>query len=211
MKRNLLKLTPLLLVAVYFIFVGFQSRTAGDDNQQGQAVIAEMNRCRMNPKDYAETALKKHLDRFVDENTYRKANGTLIMTNEGRKRVQDAISELKRMQPVGPLTYDEDLARAARFHCEDIGPAGLVSHNSSDGTSMSDRLSRFVKDRMTRGENIDYGNSSAEEIVVSFVIDDGVPNRGHLKNIMNSKFRRAGAAIGPHKQYGFMCTIDFSD
>lgn len=212
MKRNLLNLTAtLLLVAVYFIFVGFHSRTTNDDNQQEQAVIAEMNRCRMNPKGYAETVLKKHLDRFIDENTYRKADGTLIMTDEGRERVQEAISELKRMQPVEPLTYDEDLVKAASFHCEDTGPAGLVGHNSSDGTSMNDRLKRYVKDRMTRGENIDYGNSNAEDIVVSLVVDDGVPSCGHLKNIMKSTFRRAGAAIGPHKQYGFMCTIDFSD
>jgi uncharacterized protein YkwD len=76
---------------------------------------------------------------------------------------------------------------------------------------MGDRLKRFVKDRMTMGENIDYGNSSAEDIVVSLVIDDGVPSRGHLKNIMNSSFCRAGVALGPHKKYKFMCVIDFSD
>lgn len=69
----------------------------------------------------------------------------------------------------------------------------------------------LVKDRKVLGENIDYGNSCAEDIVVSLVIDDGVPSRGHLRNIMKSSFRHAGAAIGPHKQYGFMCTIDFSD
>lgn len=212
MKRNLLKITiPLFLVVVCFIFVGFQSRTADDDNQQEQAVISEMNRCRTNPKGYAETALKKHLNRFVDKNTYRMADGTLIMTNEGIERVQTAINELKGMQPVGSLTYDEDLAKAARFHCKDTGPSGLIGHNSSDGTSMSDRLKRYVKDRMAWGENIDYGNSIAEDIVISLVIDDGVPSRGHLKNIMKSSFRRAGAAIGPHKQYGFMCTIDFSN
>ena len=191
--------------------MGSHSRPTDDDKQLGQAVIAEMNRCRMNPKNYAETTLKKHLNRFVDENTYRMANGSLIMTDEGRGRVLDTIEELKSMQPVGPLTYDDDLSKVARFHCEDTGPSGLVGHDSSDGTSMSDRLMRFVKDRKTWGENIDYGNSIAEDIVASLVIDDGVPSRGHQKNIMDSSFHRAGAAIGPHKQYGFMCTIDFSD
>ena len=212
MKRNLFNLFALLsFISVCFIFMGYQSRTSNDDYQSEKAVITEMNRCRMNPKDYAETTLKKHLKRFVNENTYSMANGALIMTNEGRRRVLDAINELKNMQPVGPLTYDDDLAKAARFHCEDTGPSGLVGHNSTDGTSMSARLKRYVKDRMRWGENIDYGNSNAEDIVVSLIIDDGVPSRGHQKNIMNSSFRRAGAAIGSHKQYGAMCTIDFSD
>ena len=212
MKRSLIKIiVPLLFVAVCLISIGFKSVPVDDDKQQAQAVIAEMNRCRQNPKEYAETALKKHLERFVNESTFLDANGTSILTTEGRRRVLEAINELKEMQPVAPLVYDEDLTNAARFHCADTGPSGHIGHESIDGTSMGDRLKRFVKDRMHKGENIDYGNSSAEDIVVSLVIDDGVPSRGHLQNIMNSSYRRAGAAIGPHKTYRFMCVIDFSD
>ena len=212
MKRILLKITaPLLLVAVCLISMGYQSLPADNDKQQAQAVIAEMNHCRQNPKEYAETSLKKRLECFVYDKIYIDANGKRIKTKEGRGRILEAIDELKAMQPVEPLTYDEGLTNAAGFHCSDIGPSGHTGHNSSDGTSMGDRLKRFVKDRMTMGENIDYGNSSAEDIVISLVIDDGVPSRGHLKNIMNSSFRRAGVAIGPHKKYKFMCVIDFSD
>ena len=144
MKRNLFNLFALLsFISVCFIFMGYQSRTSNDDYQSEKAVITEMNRCRMNPKDYAETTLKKHLKRFVNENTYSMANGALIMTNEGRRRVLDAINELKNMQPVGPLTYDDDLAKAARFHCEDTGPSGgragdlrrKISHRPQYGIS----------------------------------------------------------------------------
>ena len=212
MKRSILKITSsLLLVAVCLISMGYQSLPADNDKQQAQAVIAEMNHCRQNPKEYAETSLKKRLECFVYDKIYIDANGKRIKTKEGRGRILEAIDELKGMDPIEPLAYDEGLANAARFHCSDIGPSGHTGHNSSDGISMGDRLKRFVKDRMTMGENIDYGNSSAEDIVVSLVIDDGVPSRGHLKNIMNSSFRRAGVAIGPHKKYKFMCVIDFSD
>lgn len=212
MKKSLLKITAsLLILVVCFAFVGYQSETVNDDHQQEQAVIAEMNRCRTNPSDYAETTLKKHLERFVDGNIYQKSDGALIITKEGSARVLEVIEELKKMQPVEPLTYDEELAKAARFHCEDCGPDGLTGHNSSDGTSMGKRVSRFVKDRMSLGENISYGSSIAEDIVLKLVIDDGVPSRGHMKNIMSSSFHRAGVAIGPHKQYRYMCTIDFSE
>lgn len=44
MKRNILLITALLfLAAVYFIFVGYQSRTADDDNQQVQTIIADFS------------------------------------------------------------------------------------------------------------------------------------------------------------------------
>lgn len=142
MKRSLFKITaPLLFVAVCLISVGYKSVPVDDDKQQVQAVIAEMNRCCQNPGEYAETALKKHLACFVNETTFRDANGTSIVTIEGRSRVLEAINELKGMQPVEPLAYDEDLTRAARFHCADTGPSGLIGHDSSDGTSMTDRLS----------------------------------------------------------------------
>ena len=212
MKRSILKITALLLlVAVCLVFMSYQNYPSDSDKHQAQAVIAEMNRCRQNPKEYAETVLRKRLECFIYDKIYIDANGKRIKTKEGRGRVLEVIDELKGMDPIEPLTYDEGLTNAARFHCSDIGPSGHTGHNSSDGTSMGDRLKRFVKDRMIMGENIDYGNSSAEDIVVNLVIDDGVTNRGHLKNIMNSSFRRAGVAIGPHKKHKFMCVIDFSD
>ena len=212
MKRTLIKITAsLLFVVVCLISMSYQRLPADNDNQQAQAVIEEMNRCRQNPKEYAETTLKKHLECFIYDKIYLDANGKRIKTKEGRERVLEVINELKGMQPLEPLTYDEDLTNAARSHCSDIGPSGHTGHNSSDGTSMGDRLKRYVKNRMTMGENIDYGNSSAEDIVISLVIDDGVPSRGHLKNIMNSSYHRAGVALGPHKKYKFMCVIDFSD
>ena len=212
MKRSILKITALLsLVVTCLISMSYQNFPTDNDKHQSQAVIAEMNRCRQNPKEYAETVLRKRLECYVYDKIYIDSNGKRIKTKEGRGRVLEVIDELKGMDPIEPLAYDEGLANAARFHCSDIGPSGHTGHNSSDGTSMGDRLKRYVKDRMTMGENIDYGNSSAEDIVVSLVIDDGVSTRGHLKNIMNSSFRRAGVALGPHKKYKFMCVIDFSD
>ena len=212
MKRKLITITAsIVFITVWFISVGYQRGSTMNDQKQSLAIIEEINRCRTNPANYAETTLKRHLNRFINDNIYRDTNGAHIQTMEGRQRVLAAINELKNMQPVEPLVYDEDLTKAARFHCNDTGPAGIMDHESSDGTSMGDRLRRFVKNPRALGENIDYGNSTAEDIIVSLVIDDGVPNRGHLKNIMNPTYRHAGAAIGKHKQYDFMCTIDFSN
>ena len=60
------------------------------------------------------------------------------------------------------------------------------------------------------GENIDYGHTDPVGIVVSLVVDDNVPGRGHRKTIFNPKYALVGAALGPHKGYRDMCVMDFA-
>jgi len=60
------------------------------------------------------------------------------------------------------------------------------------------------------GENLSYGPSTAREIVIQLLVDDGVAGRGHRKNIFDNRFRVAGAAVGPHATFGAMCAIEFA-
>jgi hypothetical protein len=47
--------------------------------------------------------------------------------------------------------------------------------------------------------------------VVTLIVDQGVPNKGHRKNIFSRDFRMAGVACGGHARYGSMCVIDFAE
>ena len=58
---------------------------------------------------------------------------------------------------------------------------------------------------------INYGDETPRMTVIQLVIDDGVPGRGHRKNLFNPDFKVAGAAIGPHKTYGTMAVVDMAD
>ena len=60
------------------------------------------------------------------------------------------------------------------------------------------------------GENICYGPGEARLVVMDLIIDDGVANRGHRKNIFSRAFDTAGAACGPHPRFGNVCVIDFA-
>ena len=64
----------------------------------------------------------------------------------------------------------------------------MCGNNGSDGSNMSIRLEKYGDWSGKIGENIEFGSKSAIEIVSSLLIDDGVANRGHRKNITSDSF-----------------------
>jgi len=72
---------------------------------------------------------------------------------------------------------------ACKDHVLDTGPSGLTGHTGTDGSSPFDRMGKYVSLEGTSGENIAYGLSSPERVIMQLAIDDGVASRGHRANI----------------------------
>lgn len=173
-----------------------------------KGVIIELNRARSNPAAYARKMedLKKH---YVGKYIY-FAGRTQVVTQEGAAAVNEAIEFLESTAPVPLLRVSKGLCASAKIHVEDQGPKGLVSHKGSDNSTPDERMNRFGTWGKAFGENIEYGNFNAEEIVMQLIIDDGVPRRSHRKNIFNPLYRVVGVSFGPHQSYGQMCVMDFA-
>jgi len=140
----------------------------------------------------------------------RLSTNQFLETQEGVPAVDEAIHVLQTTTPRRRLEWDDCLAQSAQEHVDDTGPAGLIGHDSSRGESSSHRIRRYLPRFRMIGENISYGSDSADEVVRQLLIDDGVPDRGHRKNIFEPHFNRAGVACGPHAKYGVLCVIDFA-
>jgi uncharacterized protein YkwD len=77
-----------------------------------------------------------------DGDVLKREGKTNLRTNEGAKAVHEAIDFLqKKAEKIEkPLTWSEELAKAAKEHVEDVGPKGLLCHESSSGTTVKERL-----------------------------------------------------------------------
>jgi len=133
-----------------------------------------------------------------------------VWTNEGVEAVEEAMRFLLVQAPVPPLVASQGLSKAARDHVRDSGPNGGMGHIGSDESEPADRVNRYGKWYRRVGENITYGGYSARELIIRLIIDDGIEDRGHRRNIFNPQYRMAGVSFGDHRSYRTMCVITYA-
>jgi uncharacterized protein YkwD len=198
--RNLL--LPLLLTAFQFTYAANDSASP----VSGNAVIAEMNLARQNHALYA-TYLEEL--RPLYSGNLLLSGHMRLRTKEGVRAVDEAIRFLSTAKPIQALIVSPGMSRGAADHCANQVSGGM-GHSGADGSSPARRMSRYGVWGSSWGENISYGKTTARDIVIQLIVDDGLRARKHRKNIFNPNFNYAGAASGPHARYHVICNIDFA-
>jgi len=171
-------------------------------------VLAELNAVRANPSAYAAN-LSALLPLF-NGNLIKKPGMTVsIRTNEGASAVREAIAVLQRQAPLTGLTLSTGMSAAAADLANDQRRTGNMGHTGSDGSSPGSRLSAHGTWQMSYSENVDYGPFlTGRDVVIDLLVDDGVPDRGHRRNIFDANAHVVGIACGTHPKFRSMCVID---
>jgi hypothetical protein len=167
--------------------------TAGDTpylNEEEKKVILFMNMARHDGKLFSETFLEAYIrDNQVERSSY----------------VRSLERDLKKISDLAPLIPEEDLTSIAQAHATKSGKSGHTGHRD-----FNKRFRPLMGNPYQRvGENCSYGFDQAIDIVVTLLIDEGIRDVGHRKNILNEEFNSVGVAIRPHKRYRVNCVTDF--
>ncbi|MGI8432739.1 MAG: CAP domain-containing protein [Chthoniobacterales bacterium] len=198
-----------LLAFCTFSLLGVNFAKAGRTTAalEGSAVVREMNLARQHPEVYAQLleAQREHYHGGL----FARPGGIPLRTKEGLAGLNEAIRFLRRAQPVGALNLSTGISLAAADHVADQA-SGTLGHDGSDRSNPGARMNRHGSWGVRWGENIAYGKSTAREIVIALIIDDGLRSRKHRENIFDPAFNYAGAAVGKHARYRTVCSIDFA-
>jgi len=182
------------------------ARTGTNHLALERGVLDELNRARTNPSDYA-TEIERDLQYYQGTLFRRPGDDSFLQTHEGAVAAREAIRVLRQTRPLPALRVSSGMMLAARDHVNDQAPRGLMNHKGTDGSMAWDRVSRYGDWKSKISENMTFGAASAHDVIAELIIDDGISDRGHRKNILDPQVKLVGVSCGPHKSYRVMCDI----
>lgn len=172
-------------------------------------VILELNKVRSNPQQYVEEYMDE-LQTSFNGKIFSYPGQDPVKTQEGISPLKECIRELQKMSPLPLLSPAEGLANASGELVSDQQKNGGIGHISRNGLTPQKRIEKYGNWDICSAEDITYGSFEARQIVIFLLIDDGVPDRAHRKNILNPCFRFAGVSYGTHPSYKSICVIDYA-
>jgi hypothetical protein len=152
-------------------------------------VIVLANMARTDGPLFAETIMKEYI---------------IMKELRSNRYIKSLYRDLKKIKGVPMLVPERDLYRVARDHATKMGVRGREGHQG-----FKNRYTPLMERYMEVGENIYYGKYTPEEIIMQLLIDEGIEDLGHRKNLLNPRFNSIGVSIKPHKEYQYNCVMSF--
>jgi len=92
-----------------------------------------------------------------------------------------------------------------------MSETGGFSHTDNYGQGPFDRIAKAMKANGAQSECLALGNETAEDIVNSWIIDDGTKSRDHRKNLFASTAKlegMRGVDCAPHPKMRLVTVLD---
>jgi Uncharacterized protein with SCP/PR1 domains len=172
-------------------------------------IVHELNKVRSNPKRYAEEYLEELASAYSGM-LFTYPGQETLRSKEGIAPLLECIQVLKSTNPTSTLNPAKGLTQATEDLLNDQQKYGGIGHITRNGQTPQKRMDKYGEWNICSAEDISYGNSDARQIIISLLIDDGVPERSHRKNVLNPCFHFVGVAFGKHPSYLTMGIIDYS-
>ena len=156
----------------------------------------EINRARTTPQAFV-SLIEAMRTNFEGKNYHYPGTHTTRATQEGVSAVDGAITFLKSQKAVEPVQLSDGLS----LSCRDL--VKLAAETKNFGSLETDeqstaRLTRYGRWSGKLFQNLAVGNLSPQDVVITWIIDDGNSSRDHRSSIFNPEVHFVGISSGPH-------------
>jgi hypothetical protein len=118
--------------------------------------------------------------------------------------------DLYNSKPLPLIKPNNSLDRIAQeFATEMASKKASPSHTSPSGKTFQNRM-ESAKIKKCAGENISWGPDNPVLMLVLLYIDEGVPDMGHRKTLLDPSFVEMGIGVGQYPDKKLMIIQDFA-
>jgi hypothetical protein len=177
--------------------------------EEEKKIIFYMNLVRIDGPKFFDTYFQDYVD-LHNQQMKKYSNYNDLKINRYDPYYRGLKEDLKNIKNLSMLYPDESLSYVSRLHGIDMNRHNVAGHNSYDGRTMVNRIAKYYPNR-GMAENLAFGFSTGLANVCLLLLDQGVPDLGHRKNILNNTLglNIVGVSIQPHPHYKFSATMDF--
>jgi uncharacterized protein YkwD len=110
------------------------------------------------------------------------------------RRAFDLINRERQRRGLGPLAWDGNLVRLARYHSQNMARSGYLSHVDRDGQDLRARARALgLHGWKTLGENIAYNQGYDDP--TAFAVERWMISEKHRENAMSAHYTHAAVGI----------------
>ena len=102
------------------------------------------------------------------------------------------------------------MSLGSKDHVKEQESTGVIGHQGRDGSRPGDRVNCYGRWQGTISENISYGIDSARWMTMALIIDDGLPDRSHRKNMFDAQAGLIGVACSNRVAGQLLCVTTFA-
>jgi uncharacterized protein YkwD len=171
-----------------------------ENNEIAKEIGKLINDLRRDPKAFSAN-VKKRLDTYEGVN-FTDCAGVKYRSQEGKECCNEALVAIESSKPLPELVLSEGLTKCAQAHANDLSETGETGHSGSDGSNMGRRIDKYGQWSGKVGECIAVQSANALDVILQWIIDDGVKSRGDRKTLLSKDFTKIGIGFNPnHKSY----------
>ena len=124
------------------------------------------------------------------------------------RKAFDIVNRQRSSKGLPPLRWNDDLARVARLHSENMARYRFFSHTGRDGLSVNHRARQLgVRGFRAIGENIAFNQGFSKP--VEMACQHWMTSPGHRGNILDRGWTESGMGVGVAADGGYFFTLVF--